>query len=150
MEGDTMTLQTVRRPRHEAFPAPLRTEFVPQSPRPHWWSWRQRPRVRLLEPFAYNDLAFGLLTVHEGFVCDGASVPPALWPLIGDPFGDLLPAAILHDWGYATRALPREWIDVVFCRALRDCGVGLLRARSIYRGVRVFGALYWREGRGHA
>jgi len=39
------------------------------------------------------------ITIKAGFKTDLSSVPRFLWPLF-PPYGDFLPAAIVHDWMY--------------------------------------------------
>ncbi len=59
---------------------------------------RHPPRLELLEDWL---IAIGGLQVviPRGFITDGASIPRPLWWLIS-PFGPLLEAALLHDFGY--------------------------------------------------
>lgn len=88
------------------------------------------------------------VTVPAGFVCDGASVPRILFP-IAAPMGDALFAALVHDWRYFTLDPDdREFADDEFYYNMIDTGIGSIRARLIWRGVRIGGWLPW--GRRHA
>lgn len=106
------------------------------------------------------------LTVPRDFECDGASVPRLLWTLIGvTPDGLHRAAAMAHDYlyRYAGRVplgqhheLVRDrWMrvdypwsrkeaDKLFARILRECGVGKVRRRLMYLGVRIGGGRSWK------
>ena len=52
--------------------------------------------MRLVEDFSYTDANGATWTAQKGTVTDGASIPTALWPIIGSPFtGKYLNAAII-------------------------------------------------------
>jgi hypothetical protein len=69
-----------------------------------WWQQiivvlRTPPQLEVIEDWI-STLENGLrIIIPKGFVTDGASIPAWLWWLIS-PFGPLLEAAILHDFGY--------------------------------------------------
>jgi hypothetical protein len=87
------------------------------------------------------------ITVMRGFVTDGASIPPVLWWIIGNPWNGLvLPAAIIHDALYQSEALPRAVADEVFYQLLRRRGVGRVKAWAMWAGVRAAG---WTTWQGH-
>lgn len=61
----------------------------------------------LVDPLEYRDGASGrLVRVPAGFTTDYASVPPALQSL-APKIGRQNRAAIIHDWLYHTRGVPR-------------------------------------------
>jgi|TARA_R110002074_G_scaffold117023_2_gene248745 hypothetical protein len=63
--------------------------------------------------------------------------------------GDALFAALVHDWRYFTLDPDdREFADDEFYYNMIDTGIGSIRARLIWRGVRIGGWLPW--GRRHA
>ena len=107
-----------------------------------------------LAPFAYFDRSDAMLyVVPSGFGNDLASVPRVAWPAI-DPTNDVAPAALVHDWLYASRGLVRPWLpkisraktDAIFRRALVANGVSSARAWTMWSAVRVAGAKAWRSG----
>lgn len=76
-----------------------------------------------------------------GQAVDGASIPRALWTLIGSPFsGDYRRASIVHD--IACYEFPREGperraADRMFYSACRVGGCSALEAYYLYVGVRI-------------
>jgi hypothetical protein len=133
------------------------------------WSYR------LNSPYFYEWEKSGLrrrLRIAAGFEYDGASVPRFLWTLTGiERDGLQRAAALVHDVMYHHEGrLPAgmqeiwsdghlEWeplpevrwaraeADALFCRMLREAGVGMLKRRMMYRGVRAFGWMFWRRDR---
>jgi hypothetical protein len=97
----------------------------------------------LLSPFSYSsEIAEYVITVPEGFVSDFASVPRI--PLVYDSLGNIAQrAAVIHDYLYATKALPRDIADKVLLEAMEVSGVSWLRRKMIYMGVRVGGASHY-------
>jgi hypothetical protein len=107
-----------------------------------------------------HDGPSGRFVVPAGFDTDLASIPRALWWLIS-PGGRHGKAAVLHDYLYRVRPrvsytgegfeavmdLARGQADRVFREAMREDGVGLLRAWVMWAAVRLFGWLAWRKPR---
>jgi hypothetical protein len=103
------------------------------------------PRVDILNDHKYR-LAIRfviavlgkLIIIPEGFETDLASVPrlPFFYILLGNK-GKW--AAILHDWLYSTNMFPREVCDYYFYLALRETGMGYIKANLFYTGVKVGG-----------
>ncbi len=84
-------------------------------------------------------------TVMRGYVTDGASIPPLLWPVIGNPWNGLvLPAAIIHDALYESELVPRSVADEIFYQLLRRGGVGRAKAWAMWAAVRSAGWAVWR------
>ena len=122
-------------------------------------------QYELVETYGYGWDKDGVsheLVVPRGFRYDGASVPRALWSLIGlRPDGLVRAAALLHDWIYrhGGRLPPgsyrrddgeggdwtREATDRLFARVMRESGVSKLKRRLAYLGVRVGGRRSWRK-----
>lgn len=128
----------------------------------------------LLKPYTYDwvyrDKNYRV-TVPEGFITDGASIPKPFWSLAGlKPDGLYRAAAVIHDYFYAFRgdppdgsfirldpatmewvtvrkadkaALTRKEIDDLFIRIMREAGVDGWAANSMYWSVRVFGHFAW-------
>lgn len=128
-----------------AFPLPMDLRNSADGRKEHW---------KTLAPFAYFDQSDAMLyVVPSGFGNDLASVPRVAWPAI-DPTNDVAPAALVHDWLYASRGLVRPWLpkisrakaDAIFRRALVANDVSAGRALVMWSAVRVGGAKAWREG----
>ena len=118
----------------------------------------------LLTDFRYSsDLADAVITVPEGFVYDGASVPRAAWNIVR-PFGRTLRASVIHDWLYDQRGRwdpamfavlgddtgegAREIADAIFREAMRvdrvpPWNVTWFQREGSYRAVRTFGREAW-------
>ena len=93
---------------------------------------------RLLEEFKI----LGGLTVPEGFVFDGASIPVGLrwiFPHGGRKFGP----ACAHDYLYRTGILSKERADRIFYDMMIENGISLLRASALFYGVKYFGRISW-------
>lgn len=97
---------------------------------------------KLVSDFVYNDEKFGLIAVPEGFETDFASVPriPIIFDLVGS-MGQA--AATLHDYLYTYGKISRADCDHIFWEALRTTGIGPVRARIMWLGVRLFGWLFF-------
>lgn len=82
--------------------------------------------------------------VPAGFVTDGASIPRFLWRVLGHPFeAATIGPAVEHDYDYQTGRIPRKDADGKFYANLRASGVGVVKARLFYYGVRAFGARHY-------
>ena len=78
--------------------------------------------------------------VPTGAWLDGASIPPALWTIVGGPFeGKYRNASIVHDHYCIIKS--RGWQDThrMFHDAMRCSGVSPLRANVMYYAVYRFG-----------
>lgn len=97
---------------------------------------------QLLDMFMYDSVVGGLITVPEGFITDFASVPRI--PLVYDSLGNIAQrAAVIHDYLYATKSLPRDIADKVLLEAMEVSGISWLRRKMIYMGVRVGGGSHY-------
>ena len=99
----------------------------------------------LIQPLAYqSDGAGTTFVVPPDFQTDLASVPRL--PFIYATFaGHAVAAAVLHDWLYTARPVPREMADAVFREAAGVQGVSGWRAWAMWIGVRAGGGAYWRD-----
>lgn len=111
-----------------AFSGPARVEFAPHQP-----GWPTR--VRVLEPLRY-----GPVTVPDGFISDGASIPRIAWRTIGHPFDDRwMRSALVHDIRCSFRV--GTWQDTLamFDECMRVEGNDGWRRTWMVRAVRWFG-----------
>ena len=82
--------------------------------------------------------------ICAGFAYDGASIPAIAQPYIGGPWDPRrLPAATVHDWLYATHAVPKWLADLVFGYLLYRNGHGLWRSIVDWYAVSRFGRDAW-------
>lgn len=117
---------------------------------PVYLSWDDdAERMTVLLEVTYTDPRGRIWTARDGFVTDGASIPAALWPLMGSPFtGRYRLPAVLHDCAYSTVGLTRADADRMFYEAMREAGVGAVMAWLMYAAVRLFGWGPWRRAQG--
>ncbi len=98
-------------------------------------------RMRLLESFAYVDAAGKAWVAPAGSVVDGASIPRALWSLLGSPYtGDYRRASIVHDVACDAAGSDRDArraADRMFWSACRAGGCSAEDAALLYVGVRL-------------
>jgi hypothetical protein len=95
-------------------------------------------RVQLTEPFAYHDSCAQIWRVPPGAIVDGASIPKALWSVIGGPFeGKYRAASIIHDWYCDIRVRPWKAVHRVFYEAMLASKVSNRIATLMYAAV------YW-------
>lgn len=93
-------------------------------------------RIQLLEPFAYVDPAGIEWSVPAQAIVDGASIPKALWSLIGGPLeGRYRDASVVHDWYCDRRNRPWRAVHRVFFHAMITSGVSEARAKVMYAAV---------------
>jgi len=85
------------------------------------------------------------IVVPAGFRTDFASIPRPLQGFL-DAVNDVAPAALVHDFLYTCGMFERrEYADRVFLDALRANGVGWIRARTLWAGVRLGGGSHYVE-----
>lgn len=97
-------------------------------------------QMQIVEPFAFTDAAGRVWPVPAGFVTDGASIPRALWSIVGSPFtGAYRVAGVLHDSAYSQLGVTKNDADNMLREAAMDSGCEWWLAESIYAGVRVGG-----------
>jgi len=89
-----------------------------------------------------SDVAHETFIVPAGFVTDLASVPRI--PLVYDLFGATSnEAAVVHDYLYSTRHVPRDVADAVLKEASQATGVPSWRRWPMWLGVRMFGGSHY-------
>ncbi len=98
-------------------------------------------RMRLLDDFSFTDAAGRVWGAPIGSIIDGASIPRALWTLVGSPYvGDYRRASIVHDVACdiaGTDVPARRAADRMFYEACRAGGCTVRQATILYLGVRV-------------
>lgn len=78
--------------------------------------------------------------VAVGYKSDGASIPRALWTLVGSPFtGKYLPAAVIHDFYCERKDRPWKVVHLTFYDAMIANGVDTIQAKLMYYAVYRFG-----------
>jgi hypothetical protein len=95
--------------------------------------------MRLLEDFSYTDPSGKTWLAPKDSVVDGASIPEALWTMVGSPYtGDYRRASIVHDVACkgASKAQRRKADRMYYYACL--CG-GCTKRQAIvqYLGVRI-------------
>ena len=85
-----------------------------------------------------------VVTVPIGFLTDFASVPRIFWAIL-PPDGEYTQAAVVHDYLYNSRIYNRKKSDSIFIEAMKVLGVSLWKRRIMYRAVRMFGWIPWRN-----
>ncbi len=107
------------------FPLPLQVE------------WLDGKRWKLLAPFEYHNDG-KIYRAETDFITDFGSKPWWSWSVIGSPTDEGGPAYIIHDWlcKYATWA--RKITDLIFLKAMRDCGMVYIKRMIQYWVVRVW------------
>lgn len=97
-------------------------------------------QIELLRPLVFRDVNFETVVVPEGFRSDGASIPRALWWLMGHPLGGLYRrAAVIHDYECVTKTLPWQYVHNRFYRSMRADGTSHIRAEAMRIAVYRFG-----------
>lgn len=87
---------------------------------------------------------FEKVEVPAGFVTDFASIPQSFWSELR-PDGDYAYAAVIHDYLYWTQAGKRDVADQILDFGMQDLKVDRVIRAAIYRAVRLFGGLAWRQ-----
>ena len=99
----------------------------------------------LIEPLVYNNGRF-ILKVKPKFDFDGASIPKALWGIIGSPMtGGYQRSACLHDALYASEYFDRKQCDDLFLEAMESDGVGYFKRYAMYWAVIAAGWIVWNK-----
>lgn len=98
-------------------------------------------KMRLIEDFWFRDPRGKKWGAHKGDEVDGASIPRALWTLLGSPYtGDYRRASIVHDRACVTAGsnpAKRRAADRMFYYACRAGGCSIWQATLLYIGVRI-------------
>lgn len=82
-------------------------------------------------------------TIPEGFECDAASIPKFFWRIEQPINAKYLSAFVLHDWCYSSHCVSRKKADKILYELLREAGMSWIKAKAIYRVVRLCGGSHW-------
>jgi len=98
-------------------------------------------RMRILSDFSFTDPDSRVWEARAGSVVDGASIPRALWTVVGSPYtGDYRRASIVHDIACdeaGGNKSKRRKADRMFFHGCRAGGCSIWEATILYLGVRV-------------
>ncbi len=103
-------------------------------------------RMEIGSPFGFVDGKGRRWEVAAGVQTDGASIPRALWSIVGSPFtGKYLRAAVIHDRYCESKH--RSWMDThdVFYEAMLASGVDQKHALLMWAAVYRFGPRWTRS-----
>ena len=96
--------------------------------------------VSLLSPFSFISKSGEIWSVPTGAEVDGASIPRALWSVIGGPFtGKYREASVVHDYYCDVRNRAWEQTHWMFYEAMMANGVDPAQATIMYSAVHTFG-----------
>ena len=99
--------------------------------------------MQLLADFSFTDPGGKKWLTPKNYVVDGASIPRALWTLVGSPYtGDYRRASIVHDKACddaGADVAARRAADRMFYHACRAGGCSIKDATILYVGVRIGG-----------
>ena len=99
-----------------------------------------RRRIVLTANFAALT-SLGRIDVPAHFISDGASIPKALWGIVGSPFDEFLEEAIIHDWLYSPEnfLFTRAESDFVLKELMWNTHVSKWKIHAFYAAVRSCG-----------
>jgi hypothetical protein len=104
-------------------------------------------RMRLTEEFSFVDNADKRWVAPLHHVVDGASIPRALWTVVGSPYtGDYRRASVVHDAACDQAGGDpslRRAADRMFYRACRAGGCSIRQSTLLYIGVRIGAASHY-------
>jgi len=115
-------------------------------PQAKWLTTDDKPdrQMQLLGDLRFTDPEGKVWLAPAEYVVDGASIPRALWTLVGSPYtGDYRRASVVHDKACDDakgNAAARRAADRMFYHACRAGGCSTREAILLYIGVRI-GAL---------
>jgi hypothetical protein len=116
-------------------------EFISDEPETIWATEKGPDRnMKLLKEFTFIDPHNNSWIAPKDSIINGASIPRALWTLVGSPYtGDYRRASIVHDIACekANGFLERRAADRMFYHACRAGGCSIKESTLLYLGVRI-------------
>jgi hypothetical protein len=95
---------------------------------------------RLLEDYTYIGADGRRWTVPKGTVVNGASIPKAVWSLIGGPWsGEYRNASVIHDYMCEALIESSDFTHRLFYEAMTSSNVGEKLAKMMYFAVKKAG-----------
>ncbi|MDH5716416.1 MAG: DUF1353 domain-containing protein [Spirochaetia bacterium] len=110
------------------------------DPKTKWLSESNEPDryMELLEDFVYTDANGKKWIAKKGTKINGASIPRALWSIVGSPFaGDYRRASIVHDAAIKDSSIEREEADKMFYYACLAGGCSKEQTALLFAGTRL-------------
>jgi hypothetical protein len=99
--------------------------------------------IKLLDYFGFVDSKGVHWDVPPGYVSNGASIPPTLWPVVGGPLdGPYRDAAVIHDYFCEKRTRTDDDTHKMFYEAAIARGTSENIASTMYMGI-IFGGPRW-------
>jgi hypothetical protein len=93
--------------------------------------------------FTLNDDVY---IISPGFWWDGASIPKALWSVIGGPWEeDIAPGALIHDVLYGAHLFPRDECDEIMKVVNKGNKMSAWKVSLVHTGLRWGGASAYRN-----
>ena len=100
----------------------------------------------LLRTFVVKTLRGRTVIVPSRFKTDFASVPRIFWRIV-PPWGAYSPAAVIHDYLYATGEVSKKEADLIFLELMKRLHVKKWKRNIMYWAVRVGGKPAWNRHR---
>lgn len=99
--------------------------------------------IKLLDMFGFVDSKGVHWDVPPGYISNGASIPPTLWPVVGGPLdGPYRDAAVIHDYYCDQRTRTDDDTHRMFYEAAIARGTSENIASTMYMGI-IFGGPKW-------
>jgi len=92
-----------------------------------------------------SDSSTDKVVVKKGFVTDGASCPKIIASLGFTRWGRHGTPSVIHDLCYWTQDRTRKEADDIFLQGMVVMGVNRFKRWVIYRNLRMFGGLAWKN-----
>ena len=109
--------------------------------------WEDETHWKVAQGFVYTSPTGTVVTVPDGMITDLASIPRLFWNIY-PPQGPYLPAALVHDYLYASHRagsdlFTRKQADQILLAGMEELGVSWLTQTVVYRAVRLGGWGAW-------
>ncbi|WP_397571839.1 DUF1353 domain-containing protein [Schlesneria sp. T3-172] len=129
---------------------PRRTHLQGEATDLGWGRFPEKPQLEFIAPqeasllrsFVYIDPREKVWVAKKGDTTNGASIPRALWSIVGGPFeGNYLNASIVHDAACVEKSesssdVHRMFYEACLCSGVEEKRARLLYAAVLYRGPR--------------